>query len=134
MPINGTSTFQTTGWNEETTRDFGDGAKLTRAVVTQQYTGDIEGTSTVEYQMAYGRHGAVRFLGLETLNGAIGGHRGTVVLHHVGQFVDGTAKSVWLFAEGTGTGALGNLGGEGTYHSIDQQTCKVTFSYHLNDE
>ena len=133
MPVNASATFQVTGWDEKATVEFSDGAKVTRAIVTQTYTGDITGSSTIEYQMAYGRHGAVRFVGLEILDGAIGEHRGTIVIQHVGQFVDGTAKSVWMFVEGTGTDALAELGGEGTYQSIDQQTCSVQFSWHMGE-
>ena len=60
-------TFCISNWSEETTREFPDGAKLTRAEVSQAYDGDMSGNSTVQYLMAYSPIGAVKFIGLEVL-------------------------------------------------------------------
>jgi len=44
-------TFCISNWNEETTTEFPDGSKLTRASVSQAYDGDMSGIGSVEYLM-----------------------------------------------------------------------------------
>ena len=122
-------TFCISNWNEETTRKFADGSKLTRAEVSQAYDGDMSGSSTVEYLMAYLPSGSVKFIGLEVLTGSIGGRSGSVILQHDGIFFGSTAHSDWSFVEGSGTGDLISLHGSGSYESVDQVTVKSTFIY-----
>ncbi|HEX3301397.1 MAG TPA: DUF3224 domain-containing protein, partial [Thermomicrobiales bacterium] len=110
-------TFCISNWNEETTTEFPDGSKLTRASVSQAYDGDMAGTSTVEYLMTYLPSGSVKFIGFEVLTGSIGGRSGTVVMQHDGLFVGGRARSTWSFVEDSGTGELINLHGNGSYES-----------------
>jgi hypothetical protein len=126
-------TFCIDNWDEETTREFPDGSKLTRAEVAQSYNGDLSGTSTVEYLMSYLPSGIVKFIGLEVLTGSIGGRSGSVVMQHDGVFSGGRARSTWRFVEGSGTGDLINLHGSGTYESIDQQTVNSTFVYSFGE-
>jgi hypothetical protein len=45
--------FQVTGWDEQTYEDLEGRAKLTRADVTQTFSGDIEGEGAVTWLMAY---------------------------------------------------------------------------------
>jgi hypothetical protein len=116
-------------WDEETTREFPDGSKFTRAAVTQSYNGDMAGDSTVEYLMAYAPSGTVKFVGMELLSGSIGGRRGTVLIQHDGLFAHGVAHSTWHFVEGSGTEELISLHGSGTYESVDAQTVNSSFIY-----
>ena len=122
-------TFCIAKWNEEVTQEFPDGSKFTRAAVTQSYDGDMAGDSTVEYLMAYTAAGQVRFVGLELLNGSVGGRRGSVLIKHDGVFAHGVAHSNWHFVEGSGTGELISLLGSGSYESIDAQTVNSSFIY-----
>jgi hypothetical protein len=126
-------TFCISNWNEETTTEFPDGSKLTRASVSQAYDGDMAGASTVEYLMTYLASGSVKFIGFEVLTGSIGGRSGTVVLQHDGIFVGGRARSTWAFVEGSGTGELVNLHGSGSYESVDQVTVNSTFVYSFGE-
>ena len=68
-------TFCIALWNEETTREFPDGSKLTRADVSQTYDGDMSGDGNAEYLMAYTPEGPSSSSGLEVLNGSIGGRQ-----------------------------------------------------------
>jgi hypothetical protein len=126
-------TFCISNWNEETTTEFPDGSKLTRASVSQAYDGDMAGTSTVEYLMTYLPSGSVKFIGFEVLTGSIGGRAGTAVMQHDGIFVGGRARSTWAFVEGSGTGELVNLHGSGSYESVDQVTVNSTFVYSFGE-
>jgi len=116
-------------WDEETTKELPNGAKLTRAEVTQSYTGDMSGEGTVEYVMAYTPGSPVKFVGLEVLTGTIGGRSGTVVIQHDGVFSGNAAHSSWIFVEGSGTDELISLHGSGSYESVDQQTVNSSFIY-----
>ncbi|GGA76724.1 hypothetical protein GCM10011369_18290 [Neiella marina] len=46
-------TFQITGWDESPYEEHADGSKKTHAKITQQYTGDLQGTASVQYLMSY---------------------------------------------------------------------------------
>jgi hypothetical protein len=127
------ATFTTSSWDENTTREFDGGAKITNAKVEQSYDGEMQGVGNVEYQMAYATTGQVQILGLEVFDGAVAGRSGTIVLQHDGIFKDGAARSSWTFIEGTGTGDLLNLRGSGSYESIDDRTCRVSFEYIFGD-
>ena len=116
-------------WNEEVTREFDNGMRLTRASVTQSYSGDIAGDSVVEYLLAYDPDGAVKFVGLEVITGSIGGRRGTVVLQHDGTLIGHHARSDWTFVPGSGTDELISLRGSGTFESVDNQNVNSSFIY-----
>ena len=126
------ASFTTTSWDESTIREF-DGGKITLAKVEQTYDGEMRGVGSVEYQMAYARTGQVQFLGLEVFDGSVAGRSGTIVMQHDGVFKDGTARSSWQFVEGTGTDDLLNLRGSGSYESVDDRTCRVSFEYIFGD-
>jgi len=126
-------TFCMSRWDEETTKELPNGAKLTRAEVTQSYTGDMSGEGTVEYVMAYTPGSPVKFVGLEVLTGTIGGRSGTVVIQHDGVFSGNAAHSSWIFVEGSGTDDLISLHGSGSYESVDQQTVNSSFIYSFGE-
>jgi hypothetical protein len=93
--------FEVTGWDEEPF-DEGDGrAKLTEATVTKAYTGDVEGSSVTKWLMAYSPDETATFVGIERVEGIIGGHHGSLVLQHVGRFADGAAKAALTLVSGT---------------------------------
>ena len=72
MPIE--ATFEVTSWDEEPF-DHGVGvSKLTRAVVAKEYAGDITGTSTTEWLMAYEPDKSATFVSLECIRGTVGGN------------------------------------------------------------
>ena len=98
--------FEVTSWDEEPF-DAAAGesesavSKLTRASVRKKYSGDVDGTS------------AAAFVGLERIRGTIGGHPGTLVLQHVGQYRDGAAKATLTVLGGTDE--LGRVTGSGDF-------------------
>ena len=122
-------TFQITGWDEKTYQEIDGGAKLTQAKVTQSYAGDIEGTSGIEYLMAYAVQGTATFVGLERVSGAVGGKSGTFVIQHAGSFSEGKARSSWSVVAGSGTGSLATLRGSGSYVAGHGEPAQVSFSY-----
>lgn len=118
-----TATFNVASWSESLVADI-DGEGLTtdagayypnrgvnRAEVAYTYTGDIEGTGTLAYLIAY-KDGAAPVLGLERFEGSIAGHEGTCVFQHIGTQDKGSVSVRLEVVPGMGTGGLETLRGE----------------------
>jgi len=101
-------------WEEKPYGEGPDLPKLTRASIRRTFTGDIEGEGHVEYVMMYRPDGSATFVGLERIDGRIGGKRGTFVLQRTGTFEGGVAKESYAVVPGSGTGELHGLRGDGT--------------------
>ncbi len=129
MTIDATCTFQIVGWDEKTYEEIAAGAKLSSAKVTQAYSGAIEGSSSVEYLMSYSVDGTATFVGLERISGMVDGKTGTFVLQHNGTFAQGKARSSWSIVAGSGTDALTNLRGKGSYVAGHGEPAQVAFTY-----
>ena len=96
-----TATFEIKGWDEQPFDEAVGVAKLTKASVAKEYSGDIEGSSSTEWLMAYNPDKSAVFVGLERIKGTIGGRHGSLVLQHVGTFEDGAAKATLTVVSGT---------------------------------
>lgn len=105
--------FQVTSW-AETPFDEGTGvAKLTEALVSKEYSGDIEGTSSTKWLMAYAPDQTATFIGLERIKGTIAGKHGSLVLQHVGTFENGSAEARLTVV--SGTNELKSISGSGEF-------------------
>ena len=101
MPSEISAVFEIKGWDEQPFDEAVGVAKLTKATVAKEYTGDVEGTSATEWLMAYHPDKSAEFVGLERIKGTIDGRRGSLVLQHVGTFEDGAAKATLTVISGT---------------------------------
>ena len=101
-------------WDEKPYGEGPDLPKLTRARVTKTFTGDIEGEGQVEYLMMYRSDGSAAFVGLERFVGRIGDRTGTFVLQRTGVFEGGQAKESYSVVQGSATGELRGLRGDGS--------------------
>jgi hypothetical protein len=114
--------FDVASWSEGVVVDI-DGEGITagdnyyphrgfaKAEVSYTYTGDIEGTSTLVYLIAY-KPDAAPVLGLERFEGSIGGHEGSCVFRHIGSQDKGSVSARIEVVQGMGTGGLDTLRGE----------------------
>jgi hypothetical protein len=107
--------FQLASWDETTYDEIGDGAKLTRASVTQKFAGDVEGDGAVEWLLTYRPDGTARFVGLQRVTGAIGDRKGSFVLETTGDFDGKVATWDAAVIDGSATGDLAGLTGHGTF-------------------
>lgn len=107
------ATFDVTSWDEKPFDEQGGTAKLTEAVVEKHYSGDVEGTSTTRWLMAYAPDQSAVFVGIERIVGSIGGRSGSLVLQHVGAFEAGAAKASLVVVSGTGD--LADAAGDGDF-------------------
>lgn len=94
MQLNGT--FQITNWQETVTQAFDSGTKLSKALVSQSYSGDINGNSEVHYQLSYESSGEANFNGFEFITGSLGDTPCQLTLKHDGTFEKGVAKSQFV--------------------------------------
>ena len=66
------ATFEIASWDETPFQDSDDDAKLTEALVAKKYAGDIEGTSTTKWLMAYAPDKTATYVGIERIKGTVG--------------------------------------------------------------
>lgn len=121
-----TATFRASSWEEADIAPAEGLQRMTRASCRQRYEGDIDGESVLEYLMVYGAAGDATFVGLERIQGAVRGRRGSFALRHVGRFEGGVAKMQLEIVAGAGTGALADLRGSGAFESPHQDSYTVT--------
>ena len=107
--------FEVKGWDEQPFDERPETAKLTRASVTKEFSGDVEGRSSLEYLMVYASDGSASFVGLERIDGTVAGRHGTLVLQHVGRFEGGAAKATVTVVDGAATGELATASGGGDF-------------------
>ncbi len=112
-----TGRFEVSSWDEDTYEKLGGEGKLTRASVTQRFTGDIEGDGSVEWLMCYVPDGTAAFVGFQRIEGTIGERRGSFVAKSVGDFDGERAIGTWTVVVGSGTGELSGLTGEGSFEA-----------------
>jgi hypothetical protein len=109
------ATFEIAKWDETPFEDGNEATKLTEALVSKRYDGDIKGTSTTKWLLAYAPDKSALYVGVEHIAGTIGGMEGSLVLLHDGTFKDGVASADLRIASGTGD--LTNAGGTGSFRA-----------------
>src|ERR1051325_8745308 len=104
------------GWDEKTWdgKPWNEvkGAKLTHAVVTFGFHGDIEGECKFHMLSSYRDDGTAKFVGLQQMTGKIGDRAGSFVMQVDGSYDNGEAKSTWTIIPGSSTGDLTGIKGE----------------------
>lgn len=104
-------TFQITNWQESVTQSFDHGAKLSKALVNQSYSGDITGSSEVHYQLSYASTEDACFNGFEFITGSLGDAPCQLTLKHDGTFEKGVAKSQFIIVSSASHAELQGLSG-----------------------
>src|SRR5262249_5179512 len=105
--------FSVETWDEQTFSDADGQLKLTHASVRKTFQGDLEGEGTLQYLMFYGAHDQTRVIGLERVQGKLGGKTGSFVLEHIGGDDGSEARGRVTVLAGSGTGELTGLRGSG---------------------
>ena len=117
MTQNSKGVFQITNWDESPYSENEDGSRQSHAKIRQSYTGDIEGTSEVQYLMSYQTPASAVFVGHETVTGKMFGKSGSFVVQHNGTFENGVAKSTFQIVPNSGRGDLAGIEGDGEFVS-----------------
>jgi hypothetical protein len=129
MTMTANGTFELKNWDEKPYNEMEGVPKLTHAVVTQEYKGDIEGEGTLDYLMVYASDSAATFVGLERIVGRLGDRSGSFVLQHTGTFADGIATVNYSVVAGSGTGDLAGLSGQGSFSTGHIQPHPFSLDY-----
>jgi hypothetical protein len=112
-----TGGFELASWDEQTTQELEGERKLTRADVTQTFTGDLEGEGSVTWLMCYAEDGTAHFVGMQLVRGVIDGRKGSVVLETIGDFDGTVASGTWTVVPGSATGDLAGMTGTGRFEA-----------------
>jgi len=93
--------FEIASWDETPFKDSDETAKLTEALVTTKYSGDIRGMSTIKWLLTYAPDKTATYVGIERITGTVGGKDGSLVLMHEGDYENGVATATLRVASGT---------------------------------
>src|SRR2546423_9416031 len=108
-----TGEFEIASWDENTCQELAGGGKVTRASVTQRYSGGLAGDAAAESVMSYLPDGTAQFLSYQRVEGTLGDRAGSLLLESAGEFRDGVAAGTLAVVTGSGTGELAGLRGPG---------------------
>jgi hypothetical protein len=107
------------------------GPKVTRATVTQKFTGDIKGTGTTEYLMVYRPDKTAHYSGVQVIKGSVGGKKGSIALRIRGAYDGKRAVTTWEVVPDAGKGALKGLTGKGKYSAPMGSKGTYTLTYEV---
>jgi Protein of unknown function (DUF3224) len=124
-----TGSFQLSSWNEETYDD--QARKMTLATVEQTFAGDITGDGAVRWLLAYRPDGTARFVGMQKINGTLGGRRGSFILETAGDFDGQMARWTVAVVRGSGTDELTGLDGSGRFGAEHGPEATYKIDYQL---
>jgi hypothetical protein len=113
--------FEFSRWDEASYSETDGGSKLTEARVSNDFQGDIVGSSDLVYVMSYLTAESGTFVGYEQVTGRLSDRDGSFVLRHDGTFAAGSVRASLNVVAGTGSGALAGLTGEGEYVATQGQ-------------
>ena len=132
MTMQAKGRFEIKNWDEKPYDEVEGEAKLTHAVVTVAYTGDIEGEGKVEFLMTYGEVGSASFISQERVPGRIGDRTGSFELQGSGTYTGGMARSEFHVVPGSGSGGLRGLRGKGQYSAAKGMFADYTLDYSID--
>jgi hypothetical protein len=115
MTVHIEARFEIANWDESPFDDGVGVSKLTEALVTKKYSGEVDGTSTTKWLMAYASDKTPTYVGIERIKGTVGGKRGSLVLLHDGVFADGAATATLRVV--SGTDELSDAAGTGKFRA-----------------
>src|SRR5262245_50651420 len=117
MSTHAIATFEITNWDEQPFDESEGQPKLTRALVTGSFNGDIDGQGTTAYLMVYGEDGMASYVLVQRVVGRLGGRAGQFVLQGSGAYAEGKATGTWSVVPGSGTDGLVGVRGQGTFEA-----------------
>lgn len=94
-----------------------DAPTLVEVQLTEMFSGDIEGEGTARVIQAVRPDGRATFTGIERVRGAIAGRAGTFLLEVRGTVAGQEMHAEWSVIDGSGTGALAGLSGDGGFRA-----------------
>lgn len=97
--------------------DRAGGLSLIEINLSETFTGDIDGESTVRSLKVQRADKSASQVSMQRFSGKLGGRQGTFVLQGSENVENGKMKATWFVVPGSGTGGLSGLRGEGGFES-----------------
>jgi hypothetical protein len=97
--------------------------------LSETFTGDIEGESTVRALQLQRRDQSASLVSMQRFRGKLAGRQGTFVLQGSETVENGRIKATWLVVPGSGTGDLSGLRGEGGFEGRFGKGSDATLDY-----
>jgi len=91
------------------------GPALMEVRLSETFTGDIDGESTVRALQVLRDDRSASLVSVQRFRGKLGGRQGTFVLQGSEIVENGMIKATWFVVPGSGTGDLSGLRGEGGF-------------------
>jgi hypothetical protein len=124
-------TFEVLTGGEDAYHEAEGEARLTHANGTQRFSGAIEGDGTIEWLMCYLPSGEARMVGHQRIEGTLGGKRGSFLIEAVGEHHGKGSTATWRIIDGSGTGELAGIRGEGGFEAPGGKTVEYQLHYEL---
>jgi hypothetical protein len=105
------------------------GPALMEVRISEAFTGDIDGESTVQALEVQRGHQSARLVSLQRFQGKLGGRQGTFVLQGSETVDNGKVKATWFVVPGSGTGDLSGLRGSGGFEGDFGKGSNGTLDY-----
>ena len=97
--------------------------------LSETFTGDIDGQSTVRALQVQRSDRSASMVSLQRFRGKLGGRQGTFVLQGSEIVEDGKIKATWFVVPGSGAGDLYGLRGEGGFEGGFEKGSDGTLDY-----
>jgi Protein of unknown function (DUF3224) len=95
--------------------DESTGPALMEVTLSETFTGDIDGESTVRALQIQRADHSASLVSMQRFAGTLGGRQGTFVLQGSETVENGKIHATWFVVPGSGTGDLAGLRGEGGF-------------------
>ena len=89
--------------------------------------------AVVEFLQAARADGAASFVGIERVSGSVGGRAGTFLLQDAGTVNGNIVSGDWSVIQGSGTGELSGLRGEGGFRAASARVPRCTWTTGSNE-
>jgi len=89
MKARATGGFASESWDELPYGEIEGAPRISRVSAIESFRGDIEGRGTQELLVFYDGETSGSYIGMERIDGRLGGRSGSFVLRHSGTFADG---------------------------------------------
>ena len=126
-----TGTFEVLTGGEDAYREADGEPRLTHANGSQRFSGGIEGDGSIEWLMCYLPAGGARMVGHQRIDGSVDGLRGSFLIEAVGQHDGKASTATWRIIDGSGTGELAGIRGEGGFEAPGGKIVTYRLDYDL---
>lgn len=131
MNFHAKGAFTVDSWDAEEPFDDIDGTQRARLHLTKTFSGDLTGVSDADLITVGTEAGPAAYVAIERFEGTVGAKKGGFVLQHSAGGSNGVPWLVWKIVEGTGTGELTGIRGEGEIIRADDGSHSYTLDYEL---